>query len=453
MLTSLELLTIAILLVSYRFFTSQSAPISLARFNVFTWIFGMDLVLMSAASIFYLDGANIYQHWMFRIIPPGDESFFYAWVAICWALLAMPIGFWLSNRLFKIADPRHFFVGYLDKPFTVNWQPKQRIFFYLCCAFSLASAAYCIDVVGGVPLLEWFTGDAQSMAESRMRFIRDFNGNVFIKNILFLTLTPFLAYVAGSAWLQYPTKTNLVTFAGTFIVALIAVTFGLSKYQLIIFLLGFAYLYVLIRGQIPIRLFASIGGTCFGLLLVTYYFVMEGDPSQLERLWGTIVARITQTQSAGIYLAFQYFPDHGDFTGVRSLSSLVKWIGLDQVERPSRLLMAYIAPEEFAAGRAGYASSLFISEAWGGFGWIGALLSPIYVGFFIKSIFNFFMKLGKSPFVVAYLAMVSLNLGVSVGFNQFLKPVLLGVVGAIVLINELIQSRLETKISHNPGSK
>lgn len=441
MLTSLELLTICIIVMVFYFFRQQTAPFSLSRINGFIWVFGMDLLLMSAASIFYLDTSGLYTHWMYRRLPKGNEAFFYAWAAIMWTLITLPLGFWFSNRLFSIRKPLAFFTDYLDGPLEGFHSHRDKWPLYFLSSIAFAACVYSVYHAGGIPLLQWFSGEYKQMAVRRIEFVREFAGIVYIKNILFLTLTPFLSYVAAADWLSRRTWSSFWLFLGLLGISLIAVTFGLSKYVLVIYFLGFAYLYVLVKGRIPGKVLGAIGVFALVLLLGTYYLIMEGDPDKVARIWGTILARITQTQAAGIYLSFYYFPDFHDFTGISSISKHVSLLGMEPSDRPSRLLLLFASPEEEAARTAGYASALFVSEAWGGFGLLGVLLSPIYVGFFVKSLFNAAMKAGKSPFLVGFLVFVSLNLYLAVGFNHFFKPVLIGCIGVIVIFAELARPK------------
>ncbi len=70
-------------------------------------------------------------------------------------------------------------------------------------------------------------------------------------------------------------------------------------------------------------------------------------------------------------------------------------------------------------GIAGVVNSLFIGEAWANFGIYGVLIAPLYVGFLIQSLYLFFLKSKKTPFLLALFVSFSIKGAITGGFNDY----------------------------------
>ena len=120
-------------------------------------------------------------------------------------------------------------------------------------------------------------------------------------------------------------------------------------------------------------------------------------------------------------MMFDIFPADHAFIGLSSLSQALSNIfGVEYIERAARITMQAFNPAGVAAGTAGVMNSLYVAEAWANFGLLGVLLSPLWVGIVIQTLYIFFLKSPKSPFHLAFFVAFSTGGSITGGFNEYL---------------------------------
>lgn len=95
-------------------------------------------------------------------------------------------------------------------------------------------------------------------------------------------------------------------------------------------------------------------------------------------------------------------------------------LNLDYSDRSARLIMEYVNPAGIEEGAAGVVNALFIGEAWANWGIVGILLSPIYVGFIIQTLYLFILSSPKTPFFIALFVFYSFNSSITGGINDYI---------------------------------
>ena len=162
----------------------------------------------------------------------------------------------------------------------------------------------------------------------------------------------------------------------------------------------------------------------FLLIFITYYLLMSRGSGIIDNgeIIKAISSRIFLIQIESNFIHFDVFPRNFDHIGISSVFSrnMSNFFGLTYSEPSSRIIMEYVEPNKVLAGMAGVRNSLFISEAWANFGILGFILSPIYVGFIIQSLYIFFLKSPKTPFITAFFVYFSINDGTTTGINSYI---------------------------------
>ena len=89
------------------------------------------------------------------------------------------------------------------------------------------------------------------------------------------------------------------------------------------------------------------------------------------------------------------------------------------------ILMENFSPDGVEAGYLGHFTSVFITEMWANFGWIGVICGPLWVGFVIYTVHCLFLRGHKVTIIsLAFYAHVSvLGFGYVSDFMRFYYPV------------------------------
>ena len=431
------LISLLVLIVSTLLFRSVAGSLSPTRINMIGWIFFFELVAQSfIGSVLVVNGWD--DHYMInRIQQPAR---FQGWLAVQYTMNAMPLGMLLAIRLNGLRHNRGLFQHYVSQPIAPAMSSRDtfvRYPLYALSAIALLAVLYTFYALRSVPLLSAIAGgDAVSLAVSRVDASLGFQGNVYVRNLLGLLLTPILTFIAYGYYKQTGALRDRLWFYTMLGASFFILTYDLSKAPIVIFALGFLMFRVLSAGRVSRTVFYLFGAFALLILLASYWFIGKvTDPSILFAYNRGIGGRILLSQAAGTYYAFEHFPDTRAFIGFSSLSTFISdAAGLTHSERAARIMMQIFNPRGVEEGRAAVMNSLFIAEAWANFGLIGVLLAPIYVGLFIQAIFLFFLRSKKTPVLLGVFAYLSLRMPVTGGFNDFIyAPSLINI--AFVLIS------------------
>lgn len=419
MFLSISLIT---LLLSFFLFKAVAGSLALTKINLISWIFYYNLIIQSfIASVLIIN--NWDNHYIINTLE--YEARLYGWMAVQYTMLALPFGMLIAVYLNGFSSNRAIFYYYINQPIQTTMSPNDsyvRYPLYILSIIAVFSVVYTLSMLNTNPLMAVFSGfDAESLAGLRQDASRQFSGNIYVRNIFAIGLTPILAYIAFSYWKLTQSRKDFLWFMSMFVASFFIKTYDLSKAPFIFFILGFLFLYVLIQGEVSKKLFLFFACIALILILLAYYLVM--DSANLVELFSYntgIGGRVFLTQAAGTYFAFEHFPSSSPFIGFASFSSFISDIlGLPQSERAARIMMTIFHPSSVEAGLAGVMNSLFIAEAWANFGLMGVVISPIYVGFIVQLLFLFFLKSRKTPIMLGLFTYFSCSLPITGGINDF----------------------------------
>ncbi len=416
------LISLVILGISTLLFSRVAGSLAPTRINMIAWIFYFELVAQSfIASVLVINGWD--NHYIIGRVQ--SDARFSGWLAVQYTMVAMPLGMLLVVYLGGATSNRALFQRYLNLPIESFLSQRDsfiRLPLYALSAISLLAVLYTFNSLGEVPLWSAIKGgDAVSLAVSRVDASLGFTGNVYVRNLLGITLTPILTYVAFGYFVQTGDLTDRLWFYAMLAASFFMLTYDLSKAPIVIFALGFLVFRVLAQGGVSRLMFYWFGCIAFLMLVASYWLVGKvTDPAMFFSYNSGIAGRILLSQAAGTYFAFEHFPATHQFLGWTSLSSFISEVaGLPRSDRAARIMMMIFNPSGVEEGSVAVMNSLFIAEAWANFGLVGVLVAPIYVGVFIQLLFQFFLRSKKTPLFLGVFAYLSLRLPVTGGFNDF----------------------------------
>jgi len=416
-------ISLVVLAISALLFSRVAGSLAPTKINMISWIFYFELIAQSfIASVLVINGWD--NHYIISGVQPGAR--FFGWLAVQYTMIAVPLGMLLAVYLSGWTTNRLLFQSYISAPIHNTLSRRDsfiRLPLYALSAASLLAVAYTFYSLGEIPLWTAIAGgDALSLAVARVDASLGFAGNVYIRNLLGITLAPILAYVSFGYFKQTGALRDRLWFYAMLAASFFILTYDLSKAPIIIFALGFLFFRVLAGGGVSRLVFYWFGLLALLMLVGSYWLVGKvTDPAVLFSYNSGIPGRILLSQAAGTYFAFEHFPATREFLGFSSLSSLItESIGFVPSERAARIMMMIFNPAGVEEGSVAVMNSLFIAEAWANFGWPGVLIAPIYVGVFIQALFLFFLRSKKTPVLLGVFAYLSVRLPVTGGFNDFI---------------------------------
>lgn len=442
------ILAIITLLLSGYWFKQTAGTISIYKPNMMSWIYYYEFILLTLIGAMLV----VYQvdnHYMINKLT-DENSRYIGFYAIIYTLLAFPVGMKFANYLFHVKRVDLLFERYTTSPIQCEKKYNDhniRILLILLSGVSVLSVMYVLYMLGDIPLLRFFnTSEFFNFAEFRIEASKNFQGNEYIRNLFAISLTPILSYVAYGYKLRDKTLFSRIWFYVMLLFTVLILTYNFEKSPILFYLLGFVFYQVYWKGSISKK---TVVVSFLGLLVLIigmYAVLMLGtdiDFSILFNYNSGILGRLLLSQGAGTFLSFDIFPDIHPYIGFSSVSEFLSDVfGLEHSEKSSRLIMEQINSEGVKMGIAGVVNSLFIGEAWANFGIYGVVLAPLYVGFLIQSLYLFFLKSAKTPFLLALFVSFSIKGSITGGFNSyfynmnvlFLLFVFLGVYGIAFLV-------------------
>lgn len=431
MLTLSIVVSVATTIVSYFLFARVAGSMSPTRPTMISFIFYFPLLAASyLGSIIILNYDGYINEVLVR--SQSREVRLMVWLSVSYVMIALPAGMLMAKRLIGVKSARRLFNKYCRRP-LVPLQSRRdsalRMILYALTLLCLGVTGYTYHVLGLDTFRVVMTADNPvDLLILRTRISADFPGNVYVKNIIGMSLTPILSYVALAYFVMTRRRSDLMWFILLLACTLLMLFHNLTKSGIPFYLLGFAPLYVVVKGPLRIRTLGLIGAVSGLTLFGLYAFLVRNvDPAyHLSPLRQGLVGRVVVSQVSSLYRHFDIFPEEHDHIGGRSLSRpLSRLTGTGHVPRSGRIVLERTRATWIEQGYGGVLNTIFIGEAWANFGWMGLLLSPLWVGFVIGILFLTLLRLPKTPLLVGVLAYLSVRSSVGAGINDYLyHPVL-----------------------------
>lgn len=413
------LISLVVLIISYWFFSKASGGMNPKRLNMISWVFWYSLLLQTfIASILIVYSLD--NHYSVGKIY-FESSRLKGWLAVQYCMVVLPISMYVCMILTtKKINNKMVLDDFIKSKMTSCITEKDRVlrgFLYFLAIICCGAVFYSFLSIGSYPFKMFIVG-GENFSEYRQSVTRGFSGNVYIKNMIGLTLTPIVSYIFYAYYRLYAEKIDLLFFGLTFFCALSIISFDYAKSPIAFYLIGFIFLKISIGDNINYKKFITYFFLIIGLI-VTYYLATgyEGGVSSLFSSYNTgILGRILLSQASGLYLAFDYYPIVYDYIGFNSISN---FFGEDR-ERMARELMIGVNEAAVLSGEAGVINTLFVAEAWANFGAWGVIFGVIWVGFFIQILYQFFIRGSKNPLKLGIYSYLCYKIPVTGGLNDFI---------------------------------
>lgn len=298
-----------------------------------------------------------------------------------------------------------------------------------------------------IPILEVALGNSEySPGELRIMAQREFGGNVLIRNIFAIALTPLLSLIAY----VYAVRTGQVKwkllylslFAGAILINIYDLAKSPVFFYLIMFLLLSLYIGVIRFTVRRLVLWGMLGAAA----LISMYIVIQGvtDIGSYLSYNSGPVGRLIFAQIAPTFLHFDLYGNILPFLNGKSLPIITDLFDMDQV-RSARVVMETVFPEKVEAGTAGVLNTLFIAEAYANFGYLGVIVSTIYIAALVQILYIVLIRLPKNPVFLCLFIYFTINIPRTLvgGFADFLfNPIWMLMTGLFVGILIFIRLRI-----------
>ncbi|MCP1160522.1 O-antigen polymerase [Bacillus infantis] len=418
------LIWLTVTLISVSLFYRISGSLSLFKPNLNSLIFYYSLFvscyigsLLIALDIDHYYMINKLDHDAYRWIGFGAVSF---------VMIMLPLTMYVVSKLAGF-DAKKEFNAYISKPIKIDSSGKKNEFYLIFLALSvicMLAVMYTLLKTVQVPLIELLKGNFSELGKLRIEAARNFSGNVYVRNIFAIALTPLLSLISY----VYAAKTKqlkwIFLFMALFVFAVLISVYDLAKSPIIFYAIMFIFVRIysgtLVLNRWKIYLYGISGGT---LVILMYIFIQGVDDlgSYFSYSSGPI-GRIILAQIAPTFLHLNIFGESIPFLNGSSLPSiLIGWFDMEQV-RSARLVMANAFPARVADGTGGVLNTLYIAEAYANFGYMGIFLGTLYVGIFVQLLYIVFIRLPKNPVLLCLFIYFSINIPRTLvgGFTDFL---------------------------------
>lgn len=330
-------------------------------------------------------------------------------------MILFPLTQLVVGRLFGF-NAQLEFNRYLHKPVRTSVDKNKTLFqlaFVALSGISVLAVAYTLLKTSNLPILELLKGNTSELAKMRIDASRGISGyGVYIRNIFGIALTPILSIIAYVYAAQTKELFWKALFFVLFISSVLISTYDLAKspifFYIIMLILAAVYSKALTLNWKKISGYLITGI----VLLVGMYIAIQGVTeveSFLSYNSGPI-GRILLAQISPFFLHLDTFSHSISLLEAKGLPSfIVGFFDIEQV-RSARMVMENVFPENIDKGTGGVLNTIFLGEAFASFGYIGVILSIIYIAIFVQVLYMILIRLQKTPVIIALFVYFTINI-------------------------------------------
>lgn len=407
-------LVLSLFCLSCYLFKKASGTLNPAKINIISYAFYLFIIpSFIGASLVYLGWD---QHYMIKKIT-DIQTINKTYLLISATAILLPLAMIIWAKIFRVKTEVDYNV-YLKKDTSIDGEKAVFVITLIVSVFCLLCTAYMFIKMRSLPLLDLVLGrHTDLMSAERIAISTGNQMNQYIRNLVVLTFTPILSYLA----FVYALSTKKKRWYGLFAILLVASvfikTYNFAKSPLAFYIFAFVIIYIVVKGAISIKKLAIVVGVCAFTILFMYFRNGMGLSKMLD-IYNGPLGRTLFTQVGTLFLHVDLFPNHLPFLEGRSFSPTILSIFTDGWHhfRSGAVAMHFYAPEKVYEGIAGVMNTLFVGEAYANFGTKGAFASIVYVGFVLKSVFIFLIKTKKTPMnITIYIILTTLLVNATQG--------------------------------------
>ena len=416
-----EIIVVLGLILSIFLFRKAASTINIGKINLISYVMYLFfLQTYIGASLVYLGDRN---HYTIKYITDQNNLDVMYYAVLLTAIL-FPLTIIIMYRICRIPI-RECYQEYLAKPVEIH---SEQIMLWItagigfvCCVCLLL---YIIKI-GYFPLLRLVRAPSGfDFATERQRISDIVIINSYVKNILIGLFIPLLSYIAFTYAITVKKLLWIVLAVILIGASIVSATIDFEKSPVVFYLFVLLLIVMYVRGGLKTITVAIFGVVAAAMIVFIYiqqgYDFFSGD----SNFYNGPIGRTLFTQVGTLAMHFDLFPMYFPFLGGRSLSpTALSLLGIDgSYVRSSKLVMDFYGSEKVYDGTGGVMNAFFIGEAYANFGFIGMVLSIIYMGILLGLLFYMFLKIRKNPYNIAIVAMLTgkLALATQGGFTDFI---------------------------------
>ena len=398
----------------------------LSKLNMLSYIFYLHIIASAYLGSVIIMSTDIELNSVIDGVSHDTEVM--VWLALSYCMLAMPVSMVVTKHIWHVKSVKILYESYLSSP-TFNFVSRRdsyaRVPLYMLTVLGVATTIYIYHNVGIGNYVQLFRSgaSAENIFIFRTEAARNFSGSYVIKNVFGHTLLPVLAYISLSYYWLNKKNTDLIWFLVCFFFAALTLVHDFTKSPLVIFLIGFLFLYILQVRALSTKQFIASFLLIIFIFIVIYLLINRNFSISylFSPFEGGLLGRVVISQVSSLYRHFEIFPIQEAFVGLNSLSNFISdLLSLEHEERSARKVMEIALPHWIDKGYGGYLNTFYLGEAWANFGLVGIALSPVWVGFIIQSCYLFFLKANKTPIMLGTFAFFSCRTSINSGINDYL---------------------------------
>ncbi|MDO5018683.1 MAG: hypothetical protein Q4E02_05225 [Lagierella massiliensis] len=287
---------------------------------------------------------------------------------------------------------------------------------------------------------------------------KEFSGiSEYIKNILALTMTPFLSYIAYVQARKTKEKRWILLFVILFLFSNIMVFYNLQKATLVMYWLNFIVISIIYGDHIKTRVFTLFGLIGFLTLNLMYYFVSKVGLDRILSFDNPVLSRFFITTPMGFLLHLEVFTYRMLPLAGASMPKIIgeTFFGFDKVVRSSSVVMQSVNYLGIRTGQAGVYNGLFLGEAYSNFGVLGILIAMIHVPivfFMLNLIFTRLPKTAINLSLFSYLT-VAFLLALHGGYADYVFNSIWAIVILAGILMGIFSKVLDKTVLKNKNKK
>lgn len=414
------IIVIFVFFCSLLLFSKAAGSLNLKKLNIISFVF-YNMIIFSyiGASCVFL---GFRDHYLIAKIR-DDFIVLKTYLIIAYTMIMFPLFIILWNRVFVGKKVSCIYDDFLKQRTVCNRNENLAyIATILATVIGISATAYVFHCIGMIPILH-MNMSTNEMAALRININRGFTGNVYIKNLVMILLTPLLSYFTYIYFrVTHKKKWGFIFIINLFL-SIIIKTYDFQKSPIIYYFFNYYMIEVMLGNKNILKIFCLIGSLGAVLIYVQYTFV-AGYEGKLFTIRSGPGGRIFMTQIATLFLHVQAFPKEVPYLNGASLpTKLARLIGSSNSwVRSGREVMKLYNPSGIKAGTAGVMNTLFVGEAYANWGIWGLMVAPFIVAVTFSLSFLTILKFKKTPLtLVLYLALFqSFTGGLQGGFVDFL---------------------------------
>lgn len=396
------IIAMIIIVLSVILFKKSSGTLKINLINVSSFVFYSLMVFEFIGVTLVFLGFR--DHYLIQKIS-SEEVINKTYLMMSYTMIVLPIIIILSNKfIYKIKNMKETYIENVNKEVVLEDKEGRKKIFILITILSvicLIATIYVFYIIGYIPLFKYFDSNF-NFAQERISSGRNFAGNQYIKNIVMLTITPIISYIAYIYMRTTKERKWTILFVLLFIINIFIKTYDFAKAPLVYYICYFFIIEVLLGKTFKIKKilpFCIVAVT----LVVLSYTITAGYKGSYFSLSEGPLSRLMITQAGTLFLHVDAFPNKIDYLKGHSFPPITRFLfGAGEYDiRSGREVMKIYSKAAVENGTAGVMSTMFMGEAYANFGITGTIISSIVVGIVFSSILCIYLKSKKTPLNMA----------------------------------------------------